>query len=52
MKLIKEIYGVPNGEVYPRTFPAGEDCPSELVEAARQMGAIEQKVVKKAPETK
>ena len=28
--LIADLLGVPNGEVYPRVFAAGEECPPEL----------------------
>lgn len=53
MKLTKAIFGVPDGEVYPRTFEAGEDCPDSLIEAARAAGALPAtKAIKKAPENK
>lgn len=40
MKLTAALYGVPAGAVYPRWFEAGEECPPELVEAARVVGAL------------
>lgn len=46
-----EFSGVPNGEVHPRTFKAGEPCPPELEEAAAEKGllsASEKKAVKPA----
>lgn len=52
MKLSKAISGVVDGEVYPRTFAPGDDCPPELENAAREAGALENKAAKKAPEKK
>ena len=53
MKLTKAIYGAAAGEIYPRWFEAGEDCPENLMPAARELGALaEVKAAKKAPETK
>lgn len=40
-KLIRDVFGVASGEVYPRTFVSGEDCPPELEAAARAAGALE-----------
>lgn len=40
MKLTKLIYGAANGEIYPREYAAGEDCPPELLTAALEAGAI------------
>lgn len=40
-KLTKDVFGVANGEVYPRTFAAGEDCPPELESAAAVAEALE-----------
>lgn len=51
-KLIKDIFGAADGEVYPRTYAAGEECPAELEAAAIEAGALEVKAAKKAPETK
>jgi hypothetical protein len=52
-KLTKPIYGVPDGEIYPRDFAAGEECPVGLEDYAASIGALtENKAAKKAPETK
>lgn len=51
-KLTKPIFGVPDGEIYPREIPEGEDCPIGLVGYAESVGAIEAKAAKKAPENK
>lgn len=40
MKLTAALYGVPAGAVHPRWFKAGEECPPELLEAARALGAL------------
>jgi hypothetical protein len=40
-KLTKPLFGAANGEVYPRIYDAGEDCPDELQEAAIEAGALE-----------
>lgn len=40
MKLTAALYGVPAGAVHPRWFEAGEECPPELLEAARALGAL------------
>lgn len=42
MKLTKTIRGVPEGEIYPVEYLAGEDCPSWLLPAARDLGAVEE----------
>lgn len=52
MKLTKSLLGVVDGEVYPRAFAPGDDCPPELESAAREAGALEDKASKKAPEKK
>ena len=51
-KLTKPLFGVPNGEIYPREIAAGEDCPPELEAAARDIGALAENKARKAPETK
>lgn len=43
MKLIKPIYGVVDGEIYPVWIAAGETCPKELEAAAREIGAVQTK---------
>ena len=40
-KLIAAITGVPDGEIYPREIPAGEDCPYNLIGYAESLGALE-----------
>lgn len=40
MKLIKAIRGVKAGDIYPSEFQAGEECPDELLAAARELGAL------------
>jgi hypothetical protein len=52
-KLTKPVTGCANGEIYPREYAAGEECPAELEAAARALGALpDNKAIKKAPETK
>lgn len=41
MKISKAFAGVVAGEVYPREFQPGEECPPELEEAARSLDALE-----------
>ena len=55
MKLIKDFYACLPGEIYPQTFAAGTDCPSELVEIAKSLNLIsieEPKSVKAAKNAK
>jgi hypothetical protein len=40
MKFTQEFSGVIDGEIYPRVFAPGEDCPPELLEAAKSVGAV------------
>jgi hypothetical protein len=40
MKLTAALYGVPADAVHPRWFEAGEECPPELIEAARALGVL------------
>lgn len=42
MKLIKPFRGVPKGEIYPRQYHAGDECPTELLSAALELEAVEQ----------
>lgn len=54
-KLIGGFQGVPNGEIYPVTYEAGEVCPPELEEAAAELGVLgaeEPKARKAAAENK
>ena len=52
MKLTKAIFGAANGEIYPRVYQAGDDCPDELVPAALEAGAISEEDVLAAAEAK
>lgn len=47
MKFKAPFLGVPNGEIYPVEYKAGDQCPPELQEAAESVGALETKA--KAP---
>lgn len=49
-KLTKAFQGVPDGEIYPKQFEAGEECPPELEAAALALGALEAKKAKAKPE--
>lgn len=40
-KLAKDFYGVPTGEIFPRTIKAGEECPANLENAAGKAGALD-----------
>ena len=42
-----DFFGAANGEIYPRVYPAGEECPPELEAAAIEAGALDKKVVAK-----
>ncbi|WP_196481679.1 hypothetical protein [Burkholderia cepacia] len=39
--LIKAFKGVKNGEIYPTAFEVGDECPEELEDGARALGALE-----------
>lgn len=39
-KFIKPFRGVPEGEIYPVQFAAGDDCPPELEPGALSVGAL------------
>lgn len=39
--LIKDIFGVVDGEVYPRVVAAGVECPPELEALAQEQGALD-----------
>lgn len=51
-KFIKPFRGVPDGEIYPKQFEAGDECPSELEAGARELGALEGSEDKKAAAAK
>ena len=55
--LTKPIFGAVHPEVYAREYPAGTECPPELEDAARELGALgdekpARKAVRRAPENK
>lgn len=39
-KFTKSFSGVVAGDIYPTDFEKGEECPAELVEAAKEAGAL------------
>lgn len=39
-KLIKAFFGVPDGEIYPKAFEVGDECPPELIAGAQSVGAL------------
>ena len=42
MATLKDTFlGVPNGEIYPIEYKAGDECPPELESAARSLGLLE-----------
>ncbi|WP_409266820.1 hypothetical protein [Massilia sp. BHUDP2] len=41
MKFAKPFQGVPDGEIYPVQYQAGDECPAELEAAAAALGAFE-----------
>jgi len=46
-KFTKPFKGVPQGEIYPKEFKSGDECPSELEAAAREKDALEGSPAKK-----
>lgn len=43
MKFTKDFRGVPDGEIYPVQYAAGDECPPELEAAAIETGAVKAK---------
>lgn len=41
MQLAKPFLGVPDGEIYPVQYQAGDECPPELEAAAAALGAFD-----------
>ena len=41
-KLTQDLFGAPEGEIHPRTFAAGEECPPSLEDAARWLGILDE----------
>jgi hypothetical protein len=52
MKFTQEFFGVIDGEIYPRVFAPGEDCPPELLEAAKSVGAVADEAPRKPRKAK
>lgn len=50
MKLIKDLYGVPDGAIYPVWHQKGSECPPELEAAALAEGALKPKTGKAGQE--
>lgn len=40
-KFIKPFKGVPKGEIYPKQYQVGDECPTELEDGARSLKALE-----------
>lgn len=40
-KLLEDLYAVPDGEIYPKWFRAGEDVTGDVAKAARSRGILE-----------
>lgn len=55
-KLTERLYAVPDGEIYPRWFEAGEEVTGQVERAAQSRGILEQPKPRgkamKAPENK
>jgi len=53
-KFSKPFLGCKSGEIYPTQFDVGDECPSELEEAAASVGALERQMKSRgaAPENK
>lgn len=49
-KFSKPFRGVPDGEIYPVEYKAGDECPKELEAAARSLGALATAAKKQAKE--
>lgn len=41
MKFTKPFTGCKAGEIYPTEFRAGDECPEELHDAAKSLGAVD-----------
>jgi hypothetical protein len=48
MQFKKPFYGVPDGEIYPVQYQAGDECPPELEESAATLGAFDDPAAEKA----
>ena len=43
MKFIKPFKGCKQGDIYPTQFQTGDECPEELLDAAKEVGAVDVK---------
>ena len=41
VKLIKDVFAVPDGAIYPRLYRAGEEVSGSVLQAAIEQGAVE-----------
>jgi hypothetical protein len=51
-KLIKPLFAVPDGEIHPRWFQAGEDVTGNVERAAKDQGKLAKTKAMRAPENK
>jgi hypothetical protein len=42
MQFVHPFLGVPDGEIYPVQYQAGDECPPELEAAASELGAFDE----------
>jgi len=49
-KFKKAFRGVPDGEIYPKDYVRGDECPPELEEGARELGALDDSAPTPPPE--
>lgn len=47
MKFTKPFRGVPDGAIYPVEYAPGDECPAELLDAAKSLGVVDVKEPKK-----
>lgn len=51
-KLTADLYAVPDGEIYPRMFKAGEEVTGEVLRSARSRGIVDEIEPRRAPRRK
>jgi len=57
-RLMADLLGVRAGQIYPEVIPSGSECPTELLDAARELGILESQAAperqafESVPETK
>lgn len=51
-KLKERFHAVPDGEIYPRWFEAGEEVSGAVADAARECGLLDDKKPARAPSAK